>query len=361
MKSLRVSRLALVLPLILGVAIVLAAGGQTRSEPAPPTFVKKVRVADVTRTDPSRARQFSGVVRAEKRAQLSFTLPGRMNERFVDVGDHVTKGQRLARLDQAELINAVDMANARVDDLSTQLDQARRDTQRAETLASQGGTSQQHFEQAQAGTRQLEAGLRAAQAQLREARRLLTESNLRAPFDGEVTDVFAEAGEFVAPGRPVLSLNGAGAEVEIEVPESMIGALKIGAPVTLRFPLARHDDVSGTVRSVGMKTAMRGRLFPVVVTIDPEAKVVPGMTVELSLTTASRDVLSVPVEAVINPGGHTPAVFAVRDQQAHRVDVRVGELIEGRVAVEGSLSDEDVVVVAGHSGLLDGDEVEVMP
>ena len=92
-----------------------------------------------------------------------------------------------------------------------------------------------------------------------------------------------------------------------------------------------------------------------IVRVDPEVAC-PGFVLGYLTSPSAKSYIE-----SFNPGGRTPAVFAVRDQQAHRVDVRVGELIEGRVAVEGSLSDEDVVVVAGHSGLLDGDEVEVMP
>jgi multidrug efflux pump subunit AcrA (membrane-fusion protein) len=70
-----------------------------------------------------------------------------------------------------------------------------------------------------------------------------------------------------------------------------------------------------------------------------------------------KGALSLPLTAVLNPGGERPQVFVVRDGRAHAVAVEVATLSGARVTVAGALSPGDRVVVAGVSRLIDGDAV----
>jgi multidrug efflux pump subunit AcrA (membrane-fusion protein) len=94
------------------------------------------------------------------------------------------------------------------------------------------------------------------------------------------------------------------------------------------------------------------------VALPPRADLVPGTTAEVLLERSPRGALSVPLTAVLNPGGERPQVFVVRDGSAHAVAVVVASLVGERVTVEGGLTVGDRVVVAGVSRLVDGDAVE---
>ncbi len=133
---------------------------------------------------------------------------------------------------------------------------------------------------------------------------------------------------------------------------------------------AAVPEVAGRVKSVGRSAGGSGRLFPVVTTLeDPGTQasspdqVAAGMTAEVVLELRDADALTVPVEAVVNPGGQRPALFKVLagdgGYRVAKLAVEVGNLLGDRVIVYGPLAPGDRVVVGGQRGLLDGEPVEI--
>lgn len=367
----------LTLALAAAAAAILAAAAAMPGE-APPsaTRSKKVRVAEVeAASDPSELR-FTGITRSAQRAKLSFSLGARLASRGVEVGDVVKKGQVLARLDDNEVRNGLATAKAALADAEARRGQVQRDVERVEKLAAAKAATAEELEKTLAGLESLRAGADAATARLREVERLVGETALRAPYDGTVTEVLAEPGEFVGPGKAILTLSGEGdTEVQVEVPEGLLPQLQAGAAVAARVPMLGETAVAGTIRSLGRSAAGPGQLFPVVVALDKAAGVPAGATAELFFRIGSSAALSVPVGAVIDPGGRRPAVFKVdgkidgkvdgkvdgktENAVVRRVSVEVGRLLGDRVTVTGGLAAGDRVVVGGQRGLLDGDPVEI--
>jgi multidrug efflux pump subunit AcrA (membrane-fusion protein) len=106
-------------------------------------------------------------------------------------------------------------------------------------------------------------------------------------------------------------------------------------------------------------------LFPLVVELIPEGEEgsvdpVSGMSAEVILDIPSAATLTVPLAAVVNPGGSSPSVFRLRGDRMEQVEVEVMTLVGERVAVQGELAAGDEVVVSGHASLLDGQQVEVV-
>jgi hypothetical protein len=102
----------------------------------------------------------------------------------------------------------------------------------------------------------------------------------------------------------------------------------------------------------------------VLVALPSHDALVPGVSAEIAFQRAPRGELSVPLAAVVNPGGARPAVFVAEDGRARRVAVEVMGVRGERVAVRGSLdgealADGDLVITAGLSALIDGDAVMV--
>lgn len=362
------SRLPLLLAfLTLSGALYLSAGDQgPTSGSGTDDHLRRVRVADVAAQTSARTLRFTGVLRATRRARLAFTLGGRLSTRPVEVGDRVERGDELARLDDRELRHAVARADASLRELQASLAQRTRDVARVSALVDAKAATSEELEQVSAGLDSLRAAEEAATAALREQRRLLDETRLRAPFAGMITSVLAEPGESTTSGRTVVVLSGSGAlEVEVEVPEQVMVRLENGAAVRVDLPALGILDLAGETTSVGRTAAGPGQLFPVVVAVDAPARAGAGMTAEVALRLQEDQVLTLPIEAVTNPGGQRPSVFRLVERDGRTVveklAVRVGTLIGGRVSIEGALAEGDRVVVGGQRGLLDGDAVEVMP
>ncbi len=349
---------------VLGGVTVYCAAPNSNAGPPPASASKlrAVRVASVETSKTGRERRFSGLTRAVDRAQLSFTISGRLDARPVELGDRVAKGDLLARLELEPLRNRVRAAQAAEARAEAQLVQSRRIQRRVGSLADAAAMPEAKRDEADSQVEVLEASHAATAVDSKEARRLLSEASLRAPFDAVISEVRSEPGEYVVTGSPVVVLSGTGElEVEVEVPESLIAALAPGQAVRVEVPaLAGRVIVEGSITAVGHAAPARGRLFPVVVRLAATEGIVPGMAAELILDVAQDEGLSIPVEAVINPGGMHPSVFQIVDGLAHEVPVEVLRVSGGRAVVRGALQASDDVVVLGHAGLSEGEAVETI-
>ncbi len=342
-----------------------AAGEDALSETSQTDVVPVVRVAQVEASTRASELVMHGTLVAKDRSTLAFVVGGRVVSRTVDLGDRVTAGQVLARIDprafhNAELAAAADLA--RVDAQAAQLE---RDEKRAAQLEAEGFAPRVQREQAQTAQSALAAQRRAAMAQLQETRRQRTETVLRAPFDGVVRAVFAQAGEVLGPGAPVLALaDDRGIEAQVDAPESTLPWLKPGQPARIEIPSSRATR-AGEVTAVAWAAGPSG-LYGVRLAVEGE-QLAPGQGVLVRVDQPRREELRVPLAAVVDPSGDDAAVWVVREARAELVAVEVlglrGAGATAALAVqprgEAALAAGAEVVVQGQARLLVGDAVVV--
>jgi RND family efflux transporter MFP subunit len=248
-----------------------------------------------------------------------------------------------------------------VEEITARIAQVERDLERFKSLVAANASAKVELERILEKEKVLAASKSAAEVKLREAKRLLEQTVLRAPFAGTITEVLLEPGEYATPGRPIVVLSGdRDVEIEVEVPESLISKLSVGDAATVDLPLTGRSGLNGEIRYLGRTATGAGRLFPVLIALDPGAAVSPGMTAEVEFLTDSGPSLSVPLSAVINPAGQSPEVFRVCEGRVERISVKVNGIVRDRVIVSGPLKLKDRIVSGGHLSLLDGDRVEVL-
>ncbi len=295
----------------------------------------------------------SGTVEATE-ARLGFQATGRIECVAAREGDNVRAGEVLASLDQAETDARRDQANAQVRAARAQLleltrgnrpeevqqaeagmdaarqryEDAQRDLDRSTRLKEGGAVSQEAldkakvahdvaksaFEQAQDQYRLLASGPRrerieAARAQVAQTEAavraldaLLTNMTVRSAFDGVVTVRHREPGEIVPAGSPVLTvMNRDDRWVRIYVPETRIGAVRLGLPVTITTDTRRGKAYHGEVSYISSEAEFtpktvqtseeRVKLVYAVkvrITDDPAYELKPGMPADVRLGVARR-------------------------------------------------------------------------
>lgn len=348
--------------LFLAISFVLLAGCKASdvSGEAPPSAVS-VRVSEVTGGETlSVPLRFSGIVRASQRATLTFQVSGILKERPVELGQRVTAGDVLARVYSPGLAPARDSANAKLDELITQYDQAEREWERASRLHERGVVSAQGLEQIAARRDALKAGVATAEAALAEASRMLKESTLHAPFAGRVVALLVEPDEFVAAGQPVMRLSSPqGREVEVRVPAYLLGQVELNQALPI-WPVQDRNqpNLTGLVMEIAQPGAVRGELHPILISV-PVNTLGPGVPVEVGITPQRVSAISVPLLSVIRITEGT-AVYRVRNSVAHRIPVTVDRIVGERAVVQSEgLVPGDKVVYAGMTRLVDGDKVKV--
>jgi RND family efflux transporter MFP subunit len=210
-------------------------------------------VAPWSETGSNPILQATGYVTAKHQATVSAQVSGTLTEVLVDEGDHVKKGQVLARLESTAQKAALAQSEAQLQaalallvQSKAQLKQDYRDLVRNEDLASRHLVSMQALEtartlvetqvsQVQSQRRQVDL----AEATVKGARVMLEYTTVRAPFSGVVIAQPAQEGEITSPMSPGSDPRGSGVativdmdslEIEVEVNEAYINRVRPNQP-----------------------------------------------------------------------------------------------------------------------------------
>lgn len=355
-----VRRWALAAVLMLGGSLMAGCDAESARVERSEEVLPAVRSAAV-RLSPARERyRFPGTVRASERAAPAFLHAGVLRERPVVRGQRIEAGAPLAVLHNPAMAPALEAAEAQVRELDARLRRLERDVARVRTLRERNLSAADELDRLVAERDAAVQARERALARRDEAEAQLAELTLRAPFAAEVTDLLVEPGDFVAAGQPILRLAGIGErEVEIGVPAALAERLAVGQSVDLVATFGAQRLV-GRVRDIGR--AGRG-MTPVIIAIDAAAAPALGESVRVQLAAAAPPALQVPLEAVVDPGGHDPQVLVLDDDDRVRpVAVTPGRLADGWVAVSAaSLAPGARVVTAGQGRLEAGERVRVLP
>jgi len=282
-----------------------------------------------------------------RRATLAAKLMGTIEEMPVALGQSVRAGDLLVKVAAGE-------TSARLEQSQAQLDQAKFDLARERELLSKNASTADLVHS-------LETRVTLSEAMVREAETVLGYSIIRAPFDGVVARKCADTGDLASPGMALLEVDGVDRfQVESDIPDSLAGALKLGALADVAVPssgetfTARLSELSPAADSnahtvtakfaVPPGAAMRSGQF---------ARVhVPGMPVRMLLAKASA----------VSRDGQMERVFIIgEDHRAVLRLVRTGAMIGDRTEILSGVDDGESVVLAPPMGLREGQPLELQP
>ncbi|MCB9716602.1 MAG: efflux RND transporter periplasmic adaptor subunit [Myxococcales bacterium] len=213
-----------------------------------------------------------GVLVPSAEVVLVATGFARLERLDVQVGDHVGEGAVVAEMDvrgdKSELASATaawKASKAELERLELELQQARAsraDVEQLEDFVSRAELREQRFAEKLAGARKRSAGASLSQqrSKMEEASARIAEAELRAPFAGVIAKRYVDPGATLSTGEPVVQIIADARLVRFAVPEERGDALRLGAPVRVRFedvPL----EVSGTVSTIAPEIDAGTRLI----------------------------------------------------------------------------------------------------
>lgn len=344
-------------------------GGAARAVP--------VRVAVVQKGELSKQRRLPGEIVAERRAALAAEVGGQIDSMPKRLGEAVKKGELLVALDAgalpAELKRAeatAEVAKARADRARIVLEQRGRDVERRVGLAKEGAVSASELDATKTELKTAEVDLALADAEARRAdaetealRVRISQTRVRAPFDGHIAATHVDPGTIVSVGRLLVEVVSEGAPlVRFSVGEGDAAALTRGERVKVKTAVGEHE---AEVLRIGAAVDPESRTLPVEARlVTPEGDPVPqdalpGMFVEISLeASAPAESVVVPLGALAGKGAQRTA-FTVENGVAKARQVRV-LLDDGKLAAVDGLSEGESVVIAGSEGIKDGQKLEVI-
>jgi RND family efflux transporter MFP subunit len=345
-------------------AALIAATAMGCDKPAPPTpQARPVRTVTVGRVAEGETVSLTGHVRAKNQVGLAFRLDGRMIERPVHVGDVLTAGQVVAKLDPQIQQNTLRSAQGDLSSLQAQLIDARLTFGRQQALVKEEATPRARFDEARQRLESIQAQVDAAQAQVRTAEEQLSYTVLFADGPGAVTAVGAEPGEVVRAGQMIVQLaRQGGRDAVFDVPEQ----LNRTGPRDPLVQIALTNDptvrATGRVREVAPQADATTRTFQFKVgIIDPPEGMELGSTVTGRIKLAASPGVEIPASALTQADGR-PAVWVV-DPHSQTVTLRSVEVLRYdplTVVISQGLETGEVVVTAGAQVLRPGQKVRLL-
>lgn len=278
---------------------------------------------------------------------------------YVEAGDHVQKGQLLAKLDDSVLVPQVNRLAASLEQARAQAELSAAEYRRALGVQAAGALSAEDIEKRRATSVTDAASVKVAAAQLAEAQARLGRTRIVAPFAGIVLTRRAEVGQIANPGGDALFRVASGGEVEMrgQIAEQDLAQVKVGQPATVYLTGLAHP-FAGKVRLLGAIIDPQTRLGDIRIALTPDPALRPGAfaRAEVTIAQARRPVL--PKTAVFSDGDSS-YVFVV-DAQGHatRRAVRIADTSDYGVAIASGLTGNERVVRTAGGFLRDGEAVK---
>ena len=267
----------------------------------------------------------------------------------VKVGDHVSKGETLAQLDNSVLIQNVAQAQTQVNLMQTLY-------QRQKNLWDQKiGTEVQYL--------QAQTNLQSAQKQMAGLRQQSDLYRIVSPISGTVDQMDLRLGQVATPGGQgsgIRVVNADVLKVKADVPESYSSSVNQGDNVKILFP-DLNDSLTAKVTFAGKVIDPNSRSFGIEIKLPQNKEFRPNMTAVLKIADYSRaNTIVIPVNA-IQKSDEGDYVYVNVNGTAKRKNIKEGSTSGGLTEVTSGLLNGDQLITEGASELGDGDRVRVLP
>ncbi len=305
----------------------------------------------------------TGSVQPERRADLRAEVPALVMQVLKENGDPVRRGDLLVRLDDTSIRDTLTAAEASDRAAAQALEQAERQLERAAKLRETNIVSAQALEDAEVRRNAAQSDREAARTRVVTARQQLQRTEVRAPFDGAVSDRKVSAGDTAQIGKELLKvIDPTSLRFEGFVSADAIGEVRAGQRVSFRVHGYDERPFAGRIARVNPAANATTRQVEVLVDFDetsgrPE---VAGLYAEGRIESSSTAALTVPPTALVREGDAT-YTWRIAGRTLQKVALRTGarDARTGAIAVQSGLAEGDKVLRYPNSTLHDGQSVEM--
>lgn len=332
------------------------------AKPAAPLLLAPEDLRQVGQSGLIGAPVISGAIQPARRADLRAEVAAIVLQVARDNGERVRAGDLIIRLDATAIRDSLTSAEEALRATQQSFEQTERVLVRQRTLNQQGMTSMQALEDAEIRRNAAQSELAAAKARVVTARQQVSRTEVRAPFDGVVSERKVSVGDTVQVGRELVKvIDPASMRFEGQVSADRLGELKLGQPVSFRINGFGDTEFRGKLARIDAAANATTRQVELIAEFNDKAKApqVAGLYAEGRVESADRKAL-VLAEGSIVRQGDSAFVWKVAGNQLKKVPVMLGERDErrGEVVITSGLAMGDEVLRAPTSSLADGAPVQ---
>jgi RND family efflux transporter MFP subunit len=290
----------------------------------------------------------TGVIQSDAEAKPSFKTGGVISRMYVKEGDHVKKGQLLAKLNLTEI-------EAQATQTKIGVDKSIRDLQRVENLYRDSIATLEQFQNASSAVDLAKKSLQIAEFNV-------SYSEVRSPIDGKVISKIANEGEITGPGLPVyyiLGVNPSDWKIVAGLTDKNWARTKAGDVVKIKLDAYPGWEADGKVKRLSDVANPLSGTFDAEISIATKNKrLAAGMIAHIEIMTSRQSAYPViPIEALVSSNGRTGVVFLAIDGKAVKRTVIIRQFRGEEVVIESGLENVESVITAGSEYLEDGDGI----
>jgi multidrug efflux system membrane fusion protein len=366
-------RKRMVFLVIAGFVLFLAACGKEKEEKAAKEMVRPIKMMTITSSTDALQIKFPGMVRAAKRADLSFQVGGTLRQFPVDEGQVVKEGQLIGRLDQRDFENSLRNARGQLEKAKAALESARSEYDRILRIQKQdpGAASESMVVLRREALDRSKAEIDSAQAAVDFARDQLGYTTLRAPFGGVISKRYVDNYQEIRAKDPIVSLDDVSSvEILVDLPELIVARFTEGSETQVQavaeFAAAPGKQYPLTVKERAKRADPKTQTYQVVFQMPQpnDINVLPGMTATVTgsagMREETKEAFIVPAIVVVADAAGNPSVWVVDKEslKVHRRPVRTGELTgTDSIEIIDGLKSGETIAISGVSRLREGLQV----
>ena len=349
----------------------------------------RVDVARVTRSSRKSQLELPGNIEPITEAPILARADGYLQRRLVDIGDRVKADQVVAEIDTPELEQqvlqakasvqqvqaALELSQANVQQGKTDMELARVTAQRTGNLLTKGAVSRQEDDQNQAQYQSKVANLQAldkavlvqrsnlaaAQANQSRLEKMLSYREVRAPFQGVITQRNVDVGALVNTGTTLLFRIAQTATLRtyVNVPQAYANAVRPGEPIVLTVTNLPGREFAGAVTRSSNSLDPSSRTLLVEVQVpNPQGLLLPGMYARVKFSSARIDPpLVIPSEALLVRANGSEVAVVRPDRTVHLEKIEVGRDYGDHLEIVSGLHEGDLVILNSADTVQEGAHV----
>jgi HlyD family secretion protein len=281
---------------------------------------------------------------------------GRVASILVEAGDHVKRGQVLARLNVSVLEPQVANLEAALEQARAEAELADAEYRRAQAVGASGALSAE-----ETGRRKSTSLTAAAKVKLAEAKAHLARADIRAPEDGVILTRSVEVGQTALPGGEALFRLSKGGQVEMkgQVAEQDLPLLSVGQQVNVRLT-GTSKTYPGTIRLLGAIIDPATRLGMARIDLSPDPNLRPGAFARAEVTVSNAERAVLPQTAVLTDDRGSYVLIVNKQNKVERRAVRVSGIVQSGVTIAEGVAGSDQVIATAGAFLTEGEVVKPM-
>lgn len=342
-NTMKTSKMLYRIPVITMAALLLVSCNSEKKDQTTTQDQKvQVKVETVTSQDVEQTSEFTATVEASVTNKIAPQMAVRIDKVFAEVGDKVRKGQKLAQMDQSNLMQS-----------KVQMENIEAEFKRLDELYKIGGVSKSQWEAQK-------TSLEIAKTSYRN---LSENTQLISPINGVVTARNYDSGDMFSMGTPIFVVEEIRpVKLLVNISETLFTQVKKGMPVDVKLDVYGDETFAGKVSLVYPSIDSQTRTFPVEITVaNNDERVRPGMFARITINFGVKQNVVVPDLAIVKQSGSGDRyIYVYKDGKVSYNKVELGRSMGDKYELISGVENGDQVVVTGQSRLNDGMEVEIV-